>query len=158
MRANTLPALSKSGANYMNSQLVNMEAKMDGYAEGIALDPNGLVSEGSGMNVFMVRDGKILTPSFSSSILPGLTRDCTMRIAAELGYEVREIAIPREALYIADEVFFTGSAVEITPIRSIDRIIIGQGSRGPITEKIQQRFYGILSGELEDVYGWLTFI
>lgn len=158
MRANTLPALSKSGANYMNSQLVNMEAKLDGYAEGIALDANGLVSEGSGMNVFMVRDGKIFTPPFSSSILPGLTRDCTMRIGAELGYEVREIAIPREALYIADEVFFTGSAVEITPIRSIDRIIIGQGSRGPITEKIQQRFYGILSGELEDVYGWLTFI
>jgi branched-chain amino acid aminotransferase len=158
MRSNTLPAMSKSGANYMNSQLINLEAKIDGYVEGIALDSNGLVSEGSGENVFVVRDGIVHTPPFSSSVLPGLTRDCVIKIATSLGYQVKETALPREALYIADEVFFTGSAAEVTPIKSIDRISIGKGTRGPITEKIQQNFFGILTGELEDQYGWLTFI
>ncbi|MCG8604164.1 branched-chain amino acid transaminase [bacterium] len=158
MRSNTLPAMSKSGANYMNSQLINLEAKVDGYVEGIALDSSGLVSEGSGENVFVVRDGIVHTPPFSSSVLPGLTRDCVMQIAASLGYEVKETPLPREALYIADEVFFTGSAAEVTPVKSIDKIPIGKGTRGPITEKIQQNFFGIITGELEDRYNWLTFI
>jgi len=156
MRANTFPAMSKSGANYMNSQLINLEAKADGYVEGIGLDANGYVSEGSGENIFVVRDGIIYTPPFGSSILPGLTRDSVMKIAADLGYTVKERVIPREFLYIADEVFFTGSAAEVSPIKSIDRIPIGEGRRGPITEKLQKRFFGILAGEVEDKYGWLT--
>lgn len=156
MRPNTFPAMSKCGANYMNSQLINLEAKADGYIEGISLDANGYVSEGSGENIFVVRDGRIYTPPFGASILPGITRDSVMKIAADLGYTVEEKIIPREFLYIADEVFFTGSAAEISPIKSIDRIPIGEGRRGPITEKLQKHFFGILSGELEDKYGWLT--
>jgi branched-chain amino acid aminotransferase len=158
MRPNTFPALSKSGANYMNSQLIKLEAKADGYVEGIALDANGFVSEGSGENIFVIRDGRIFTPPISSSILHGITRDCVIKLAKELGYLVEEIVIPRELLYIADEVFFTGSAAEVSPIKSIDRITIGAGRRGPITEKIQKHFFGILSGEVEDKFGWLTFI
>ena len=156
MRPNTFPAMSKCGANYMNSQLINLEAKADGYMEGISLDANGQVSEGSGENIFVVNDGKIYTPPFSSSVLPGITRDSVIKIAADFGYTVQEMVIPREFLYIADEVFFTGSAAEVSPIKSIDRIPVGEGHRGPITEKIQKRFFGILSGELEDKFGWLT--
>lgn len=158
MRPNTFPAMAKSGANYMNSQLIHLEAKADGYVEGIALDAQGHVSEGSGENIFVVRDGKIYTPPLSGSILPGITRDSVMQLAAELGYEVHETVIPRELLYIADEVFFTGSAAEVSPIKSIDRIAIGEGRRGPITKKLQKRFFGILSGEIEDKYGWLTYL
>ena len=155
-RANTFPAMSKCGANYMNSQLINLEAKADGYIEGIGLDCNGYVSEGSGENIFVIRDNRIYTPALSSSILPGITRDCVSKLAEDFGYKVEEITIPREFLYIADEVFFTGSAAEVSPIKSIDRIPIGEGRRGPITEKIQKRFFGILTGEFEDKYSWLT--
>ncbi len=158
MRPNTFPALSKCGANYMNSQLVKLEAKADGYIEGICLDANGFVSEGSGENIFVIRDNKVLTPPFSASILPGITRDSVIKILDDLGYKVQEVTIPRELLYIADEVFFTGSAAEVSPIKSIDRIPIGSGRRGPITEKLQKRFFGILAGEIEDKYGWLTYL
>ncbi|TDI86854.1 MAG: branched-chain amino acid transaminase [Caldithrix sp.] len=155
-RPNTLPAMSKCGANYMNSQLINLEAKADGYIEGIGLDANGHVSEGSGENIFIIRDNRIYTPPLASSILPGITRDCVIKLAEDFGYKVEETVIPRELLYIADEVFFTGSAAEVSPIKSIDRIPIGEGRRGPITEKIQKQFFGILTGEFEDKYGWLT--
>jgi len=155
-RPNTLPAMAKCGANYMNSQLINLEAKADGYIEGIGLDSYGYVSEGSGENIFVIRDNRIYTPPLSSSILPGITRDCVIKLAEDFGYKVEEITIPREFLYIADEVFFTGSAAEVSPIKSIDRIPIGEGRRGPITEKIQKRFFGILTGEFEDKYSWLT--
>lgn len=158
MRPNTFPAMSKSSANYMNSQLVKLEAKADGYIEGICLDANGFVSEGSGENIFVIRDKRIYTPPLSASILPGITRDSVMKIAYDLGFEVKEEMIPRELLYIADEVFFTGSAAEVSPIKSIDRIPIGQGRRGPITERIQKHFFGILTGDQEDKYGWLTYL
>jgi branched-chain amino acid aminotransferase len=155
-RANTFPAMAKCGANYMNSQLINLEAKLDGYVEGIGLDAGGFVSEGSGENIFVVRDGKLYTPPLAGSILPGITRASVITLAREMGYEVIETMIPREMLYIADEVFFTGSAAEVSPIKSIDRIAIGEGKRGPITEKIQSRFFGLLSGEFDDKYQWLT--
>jgi len=142
----------------MNSQLINLEAKADGYVEGISLDANGHVSEGSGENVFLVRDGQLYTPSLASSILPGITRDCVIQMARDVGCEVIETTIPREMLYIADEVFFTGSAAEVSPIKSIDRVPIGSGKRGPITEKLQKRFFGILACEIEDKHGWLTFV
>ncbi|MFQ6113343.1 MAG: branched-chain amino acid transaminase [bacterium] len=158
MRPNTFPALAKCSANYMNSQLVKLEAKAEGYVEGICLDDNGFVSEGSGENIFVIRDNKIYTPPFSASILPGITRDCVMKLARDLGYELIEITIPREFLYIADEVFFTGSAAEISPVKSIDNIPVGKGRRGPITEKLQKHLFGILSGEIDDKYGWLTFL
>jgi branched-chain amino acid aminotransferase len=153
---NTLPALAKAGANYMNSQLIRMEAHENGYAEGIALDSSGCVSEGSGENLFVVRDGKIITPPLSSSVLPGITRDTVVTIAKDLGIPIVESVIPREMLYIADEVFFTGTAAEITPIRSVDRIKVGAGQRGPITEQLQKSFFGIVEGKLEDKFGWLT--
>ncbi len=152
---NTLPALSKAGANYMNSQLIRMEAAANGYAEGIALDASGYVSEGSGENIFVVRDGKVLTPPLGASVLPGITRDAIVKIAAQLGIPVVESIIPRELLYIADEVFFSGTAAEVTPIRSVDRIVVGKGHRGPITEKIQERFFGIVTGKIKDEFGWL---
>ena len=138
MAPNTLPALAKAGANYMNSQLIKMEAIANGYSEGIALDHNGQVSEGSGENLFVVRDGKIVTPSLGASVLPGITRDTIVTLARDLGIAVVEQNIPRELLYIADEVFFTGTAAEVTPIRSIDKIKIGSGMRGPVTEKLQK--------------------
>jgi len=153
---NTLPALSKAGANYMNSQLIRMEAHINGYAEGIALDEAGYVSEGSGENLFVVRDGKVLTPPLGASVLPGITRDTVIKVAAQLGIPVIETIIPRELLYIADEVFFTGTAAEVTPIRSVDRIPVGQGHRGPITEQIQKRFFSIVKGDAKDEFGWLT--
>ena len=153
---NTLPAIAKSAANYMNSQLVKMEALTNGYVEGISLDASGHVSEGSGENLFIVRDGKIITPPLSSSILPGITRDSVITLAQELGYTVIEQAISREMLYIADEVFFTGTAAEITPIRSVDRIVVGKGQPGPLTLSLQERFLSIVQGQVEDKYGWLT--
>jgi branched-chain amino acid aminotransferase len=153
---NTLPALSKAGANYMNSQLIRMEAAQNGYAEGIALDSNGFVSEGSGENIFVVRDGKIVTPPLAASVLPGITRDSVMQIAASMGIPVTEALVPREALYIADEVFFSGTAAEITPVRSVDRIPVGAGKRGPVTEKLQREFFGIVEGRNSDRFGWLT--
>ena len=153
---NTLPAIAKSAANYMNSQLVKMEAITNGYVEGISLDASGHVSEGSGENLFIVREGKILTPPLSSSILPGITRDSVITLASELGYTVIEQTLSREMLYIADEVFFTGTAAEITPIRSVDRIVVGKGQPGPITLSLQERFLSIVQGQAEDKYGWLT--
>ena len=143
---NTLPALAKAGANYMNSQLIKMEALTNGYAEGIALDTAGYVSEGSGENIYLVRDGKIHTPPLGASVLPGITRDTVLRLAQDLGIPLVETIIPREMLYIADEVFFSGTAAEITPIRSVDRIQIGQGRRGPVAEKLQKEFFAIVNG------------
>ncbi len=153
---NTLPALAKAGANYMNSQLIKMEAIANGYHEGIALDQAGYVSEGSGENIFVVRDGRIVTPPLGASVLPGITRDSVLRLAADLGIPVNEAIIPRELLYIADEVFFTGTAAEITPIRSVDRIPVGAGRRGPVTEALQKEFFAITSGDKPDRHGWLT--
>ena len=152
---NTLPALAKAGANYMNSQLIRMEAQYNGYAEGIALDSSGYVSEGSGENIFVVRDGKILTPPLGASVLPGITRDTVMQLAEALNIPLVETLVPREMLYIADEVFFSGTAAEITPIRSVDRIVVGKGSRGPITEKLQKAFFDIVNGNAPDRHGWL---
>ena len=153
---NTLPTLAKAGANYMNSQLIKMEALANGYTEGIGLDVAGYVSEGSGENIFVVRDGKILTPPLGASVLPGITRDTVVRLAEDRGIKVVETLIPRELLYIADEVFFTGTAAEITPIRSIDRVRIGQGHRGPVAEKLQKDFFAVINGTVPDRYGWLT--
>jgi branched-chain amino acid aminotransferase len=158
MAPNTLPALAKGSANYANSGLIKMEAVTDGYADGIALDANGHVSEGSGQNVFIVRDGAIVTPPLASSILSGITRDTVITLARDLGFPVREAVLPREALYIADEAFFVGTAVEITPIRSIDKIPIGTGSRGPITEALQRAFFDVINGEVPDTHGWLTYV
>jgi branched-chain amino acid aminotransferase len=155
---NTMPMMAKSGANYMSGQLIKMEAVSRGYVEGIALDAYGHVSEGSGENVFVVKDGRLITPPFSASVLPGITRDTVMTLARELGYEVSEQNIPREMLYIADEVFFTGSAAEVSPISHIDDIQIGKGKRGPVTEKIQAYFFDIIEGRAEDKYHWLTYV
>jgi branched-chain amino acid aminotransferase len=154
---NTLPAIAKAAANYMNAQLIKMEALTNGYTEGISLDAAGQVSEGSGENIFVIRDEKIITPPLSASILPGITRDCVITLAKELGHTVSEQGISREMLYIADELFFTGTAAEITPIRSVDRIVVGQGQPGPITRKLQERFLSIVQGRAEDKYGWLTY-
>jgi len=156
MAPNTMPAMAKAASNYMNAQLIKMEAITNGYVEGIALDPSGHISEGSGENIFLVRDGKIFTPPLASSVLPGITRDSVMTLARELGYEVSEQAMAREMLYIADEVFFTGTAVEITPIRSVDRIVVGKGQPGPITRALQERFLAVVEDRAEDKYGWLT--
>jgi branched-chain amino acid aminotransferase len=155
---NTMPGMAKSVANYANSQLIKMEAVAEGYAEGIALDTQGNLSEGSGQNVFVVRDGVIHTPPVGSSILAGITRDSVITIARDLGYEVREQVLPREMLYIADEVFFVGTAVEVTPIKSVDRRTVGSGRRGPVTEAIQERFFQIVRGETPDTYGWLQYV
>jgi len=151
----TLPALAKAGANYMNSQLMKMEAVTNGYSEAIALDAAGYISEGSGENIFVVRDGTIHTPPLGASALPGITRDTVIRLAMDAGIPVVETALPREMLYIADEVFFSGTAAELTPIRSVDRIVIGQGRRGPITEKLQKEFFAIINGTKPDKHGWL---
>jgi branched-chain amino acid aminotransferase len=154
---NTLPAMAKAASNYMNAQLIKMEAITNGYVEGIALDALGNISEGSGENIFVVRSGDLFTPPLSSAILPGVTRASVITLAQEMGMRVIEQALPREALYIADEVFFTGTAAEITPVRSVDRIIIGKGQPGPITRRLQQRFMSIVQGQGEDTYGWLTY-
>ena len=156
MAPNTLPALAKSGANYMNAQLIKVEALRGGYVEGIALDPAGYVSEGSGENVFAARGGTLYTPPMCSSILLGITRDTVMALAREMGIPVVEQNLPREFLYMADEVFLTGTAAEITPVRSVDRIPIGTGTRGPITARLQEAFFGIVEGRVEDRYGWLA--
>ena len=156
MAPNTFPAMAKTAANYMNSQLIKMEALANGYVEGIALDTAGFVSEGSGENVFIVSNGVLYTPPLSSSILPGITRDTVMKLAVDMGIKVVEDRMQREALYIADEVFLTGSAAEITPIASIDRITIGNGRRGPITKKLQDTYFSILLGQSPDKFGWLT--
>jgi len=155
---NTTPAMAKSVANYANAQLIKMEAIAEGYAEGIALDTYGNLSEGSGQNVFIVREGVIHTPPVGNSVLWGITRDSVMTIAREMGFEVREQTLPRETLYIADEVFFVGTAVEVTPIRSVDRIKVGRGRRGPVTEAIQQRFFQIVKGDAPDTHGWLQYV
>ncbi len=153
---NTLPALAKAGANYMNSQLIRMEANLNGYVEGIALDASGYVSEGSGENLFVVRDGKLTTPPLGASVLPGITRETILQLAQMLDIPVVEALIPREMLYIADEVFFCGTAAEVTPIRSVDRIVVGKGARGPITERLQREFFAIIDGKSPDRHGWLT--
>ncbi len=155
---NTLPAMAKAGANYMNSQLIRMEAHLNGFAEGIALDTNGFISEGSGENIFVVRDGKIVTPPLGASVLPGITRDSIMTLAKEMGYTVIESLIPREMLYVADEVFFVGTAAEVTPIRTVDKIQIGAGKRGPVTEQLQKAFFDIVEGKVADRFGWLTAV
>lgn len=155
---NTTPGMAKSVANYANAQLIKMEAIAEGYAEGIALDTYGNLSEGSGQNIFIVREGTIYTPPIGNSVLWGITRDSVITIARELGFRVREETLPREVLYIADEVFFVGTAVEVTPIRSVDRIKVGRGRRGPITEAIQQRFFRIVKGEVPDAHGWLQSV
>lgn len=158
MAPDTLPNMAKAGANYMNSQLVKMEALENGYDEGIMLDYQGMVSEGSGENIFIVKDNIIYTPSMSSSLLKGITRDSIIQLAIKMGLEVREEQIPREMLYMADEIFFTGTAAEVTPVRSVDRITIGSGKRGPITEKLQKSFFEILEGKVKDDFGWLTYL
>jgi len=155
---NSMPAMAKSGANYMNSQLIKMEALLNGFAEGIALDDRGYVSEGSGENIFTVSNGMVLTPPLSSSILAGITRDSVIQICHELGIVVKERSIQRAALYVADELFFSGTAAEITPIRSVDRITVGAGGRGPITEKIQKAFFEITKGERKAPGDWLTYV
>lgn len=158
MAPNTMPAMAKSSANYANSALIKMEAIADGYSEGIALDVSGSVSEGSGQNVFMVREGRIITPPLSSSILGGITRDSIITLARDLGYRVDECGIPREALYTADEVFLVGTAVEVTPVRSIDKIKVGSGQRGPVVEALQKAFFGVINGDVPDRHGWLTYV
>jgi len=155
---NTLPAMAKATANYANSQLIKMEALADGYSEGIALDVFGNVSEGSGQNIFIVRDGALFTPPLSASVLGGITRDSIMTLARELGFSVSETNLPRESLYIADEVFVVGTAAEVTPIRSIDKIVIGKGRRGPVTEALQRAFFDVVNGDAPDAHGWLTYV
>jgi branched-chain amino acid aminotransferase len=155
---NTLPALAKAGGNYLSSQLIGSEARRLGFAEGIGLSADGLLSEGSGENLFLVKDGVLLTPALAHSVLGGLTRDSVIRLARERGIEVRESALPRELLYLADEAFFTGTAVEITPIRSVDRLPVGSGKRGPITETLQNAFFGLFSGKTADKWGWLDYV
>ncbi len=156
MAPNTLPAMSKSAANYMNSQLIRMEAIVNGYAEGIALDSNGYVSEGSGENLFLVQDGVVITPPLAASVLPGITRRTILTICEDMKIPAREEMIPREWLYIADELFFSGTAAEVTPLRSIDRISVGSGARGPITKRIQEEFFALTSGAKPDRHNWLT--
>lgn len=152
---NTVPALAKAGGNYLSSTLISTEAKRLGFAEGIALSTDGTVSEGAGENLFVIKDGVVRTPPSAASILTGITRDSIIRLAHRLGLEVQEASIPREALYLADEMFFTGTAAEVAPIRSVDRIEIGAGRRGPITKQLQDAFFGLFTGETEDSDGWL---
>jgi branched-chain amino acid aminotransferase len=156
--ANTFPTLAKTSANYANSSLIKMEAIADGYSEGIALDTSGYLSEGSGQNLFLVRHNTVYTPPVSASILPGITRDSVIALAKDHGFTVREEMLPRELLYIADEAFFAGTAVEITPIRSVDKIAVGNGRRGPITEAIQQAFFDVINGVVPDKHGWLEYV
>ena len=153
---NTFPAMAKAGGNYLNSQLIKIEAINDGFDEGIALDHYGFVSEGSGENIFIVRNGVIYTPPSSSSILPGITRHCVFMLSRDFDIRIHQQVIPREALYVADEVFFSGTAAEITPVTKIDNIVIGDGKRGPITERIQSEFFRIIEDAAEDRHGWFT--
>jgi branched-chain amino acid aminotransferase len=158
MAPNTLPAMAKTAANYMNSQLIKMEAVKNGFVEGIALDAEGYLSEGSGENLFLVKKGTLLTPPLVSSVLPGITRDTVIALAHRIGVPVEEVRLPREALYLADEVFFTGTAAEITPIRSVDKIAIGRGARGPVTEALQKAFFDVVECRVPDEFGWLTYV
>jgi len=158
MAPNTLPAMAKSAGNYLNSQLIKVEAVKGGFAEGIALDVQGFVSEGSGENLFAVSKGRLLTPPLVSSVLPGITRDTALVLARRLGIPVEEKALPREMLYLADELFFTGTAAEITPIRSVDRQKVGKGSRGPVTAALQKAFFDVIGCNVGDEHGWLTFV
>ena len=151
----TIPTGAKAGGNYLSSLLISNEAKQLGYAEGIALDVDGYLAEGSGENIFLVKDGVLYTSPISCAILPGITRDCVMKLAEDMGYKIREERIHREALYLADEIFMTGSAAEITPVSEVDGFSIGCGSRGPVTEKIQDAFFGLFNGKTEDKWGWL---
>jgi branched-chain amino acid aminotransferase len=155
---NTFPTLAKSSANYANSQLIKMEAVAEGYSEGIALDTNGNLSEGSGQNLFLVRDSVLYTPPLSAAVLPGITRDTVITLARDLGFTVHEQQLPREMLYIADEAFFVGTAAEITPIRSVDKIKVGKGRRGSITETLQTAFFDMINGETPDRHGWLSYV
>ena len=155
---NTIPALAKAGGGYLSGQLIGAEARRLGFAEGIGLAADGTLSEGSGENLFLVKSGTLLTPSLAHSVLGGITRDTIMLLAREHGLEVRECAIPREMIYLADEAFFTGTAVEITPIASVDRLPVGTGKRGPITESLQQAFHGLFSGKTADKWGWLAHV
>ena len=155
---NTIPALAKAGGNYLSSTLISLEAKANGFAEGIALSTDGMVSEGAGENLFIVKNGKVYTPSSAASILTGITRDTIMTLAAEAGITIVEQSIPREMLYIADEIFMTGTAAEVTPVRSVDRIQVGNGGRGEITRDLQERFFGLFNGKTEDKWGWLEAV
>ena len=155
---NTVPFMAKASGNYLSGTLVAMEARQNGYDEGILLDSKGMVSEGAGENIFMVKDGNLYTPPLSSSILDGITRDAVMKIAESFKLSVIETEIPREQLYIADELFFTGTAVEITPIKRVDKITIGTGTRGPVTTQIQKAFFGLFDGSTEDSWGWLESV
>jgi branched-chain amino acid aminotransferase len=152
----TFPTMAKAGGNYLNSQLSAMEARLDEYAEGIMLDSNGWVAEGSGQNLFVVRDEVLYTAPISSGILHGITRDSIMKFAVDLGYQVKEMVMPREFLYIADEAFFCGTAAELTPIRSIDQLQVGTGKPGVITKRLQEHYMNICRGKVPDTYGWLT--
>jgi len=158
MAPNTLPAMAKCTANYANSALIKMEAVADGYSEAVALDVHGNLSEGSGQNLFIVRDGQIYTPPLGSSILGGITRDSIVTLAREAGYTVTETVLPRESLYTADEVFFCGTAAEVTPVRSVDKIKVGIGKPGPITKALQTAFFKVINGEVPDRHGWLTYV
>ena len=155
---NTMPTGAKAGGNYLSSQLITAEARRHGYVEGIALDVNGYLSEGAGENLFVIKDGVLFTPPTTACILPGLTRDTIIKLARERGYEVREEAIAREALYLADEFFMTGTAAEVTPVRSVDQIQIGEGKRGPITQELQQAYFDLVKGQSADSHGWLDYI
>ena len=153
-----LPILAKAGGHYLNAQLIGGEARRNGFAEGISVTARGTISEGSAENLFVVRDGTIYTPPLSAAILNGITRDSAIVLAKQIGYEVVEQEIPRELLYIADELFFTGTAAEVTPVRSVDGIEVGSGSRGPITEAVQSAFFGLFNGTTEDQWGWLDAV
>lgn len=155
---NTFPTMAKSVANYANSGLIKMEAVVEGYSEGIALNPDGNLSEGSGQNLFLVRNDVIYTPPISASVLPGITRDTIMTLAHDMGFQVKEQDLPREMLYISDEVFFCGTAAEITPIRSVDKIAIGSGKRGPVASALQKAFFDYINGAVPDRHGWLTYV
>lgn len=155
---NTIPTAAKAGGNYLSSLLVGGEARRHGYAEGIALSVDGYLSEGAGENIFVIKDGIIATPPSTSAILPGITRDSIMTLAREMGYEVRESNIAREALYLADEIFMTGTAAEVVPVSSVDQIEVGSGKRGPITKQIQDAYFGLFNGTTEDKWGWLDYV
>lgn len=155
---NTFPVSAKAAGHYVNAQLIKMQALADGYVEGIALGPNGLVSEGSGQNLFLVRDGTLITPFLDGTSLAGITRDAILVMARDMGIPVREQHVPRESLYVADELFFTGTASEVTPIRSVDRIEVGTGRAGPVTLRLQKAFLQLVKGESDDPHGWLTYV
>lgn len=158
MQPNTIPAMAKVAGNYLSGQLIKMEALRNGYAEGIALTPDGMISEGSGQNIFIVKKGIIYTPHVNGTLLNGITRNAVITMAADLGIELREQEMPREMLYTADEIFLSGTATEVAPIRSVDRIQIGNGKRGPITQQVQQRFLDTVHGRIDDAHGWLTYV